>query len=397
MSYDAITIDTQTVYANGRHLDRGLVGQLEQYKDGIVQVVLSEIVVRELRAMLIEKAKATTDALTKAMTEGDKNGQFSADQKASLQKLMDEIATPEEHAKEQLKNFVKATGAHIVSSEKASGKDILQAYFDIKPPFASKGKKAEFPDAFSLFALEAWAKEKQKKILVVSDDPDWKAFAAASPDMTCMPNLADAMSALVQAVGTAEIEAKKVLDAIIKSNPPNIAEDFRRQLSRAVESETPYVEFESSTPGEDEGVSLGMDDYEFGDLEEGYPPITIIRVGADGFVMKVPVIVTANASAEIGFSVYDSVDKDYVPMGSTTVERSVELEASALIHCKRLESDQDTFPYEITDVEVVGLDSVDLGYVDFSLADSDEPFDPDDFEPPSDEESEEEGVQGDPF
>lgn len=49
MPYDALTIDTQIVYANGRHLDRGLVGKLDQYQDGLIQVVLSEITLRARR------------------------------------------------------------------------------------------------------------------------------------------------------------------------------------------------------------------------------------------------------------------------------------------------------------------------------------------------------------
>jgi hypothetical protein len=70
MTYDALTIDTQTVYANGRHLDRGLVGQLDQYKDGLIQVVISEVVHREINSMLVTKAKTSIDALSKAMKEG---------------------------------------------------------------------------------------------------------------------------------------------------------------------------------------------------------------------------------------------------------------------------------------------------------------------------------------
>ena len=47
MTYDALTIDTQVVYSNDLELDKGLVGQLSQFKDGLVKFLLSEITVRE--------------------------------------------------------------------------------------------------------------------------------------------------------------------------------------------------------------------------------------------------------------------------------------------------------------------------------------------------------------
>ncbi len=36
---------------------------------------------------------------------------------------------------------------------------IFELYFSQKPPFGKSKKKSEFPDAFSLFALEDWCKE----------------------------------------------------------------------------------------------------------------------------------------------------------------------------------------------------------------------------------------------
>lgn len=381
MTYDALTIDTQTVYANGRHLDRGLVGQLDQYKDGLIQVVISEVVLREINSMLVTKAKTSIDALSKTMKEGVGNGQMSEKQAAVLQSVADEMSSPEEHARKQLKAFVTATGAHIVPADKAPMKAILSAYFGKTPPFSNLGKKDEFPDAISLLALETWAKEEKKKILAVSKDGDWKAFSDQSEWIDCIDDLAAAMSKLVSAAEAAEAEARTLLTGIANGTLDALKKTLDGELGRAVELETPYVEFDGPMPGEDEGATLALVDYQISGLDSGDTELTIVRVRADGFVMRIPITVTARAFVDIHFSIYDSIDKDYVPMGSTSVERDIEFDAFALVDCtihrNAIGEPAQSPEYEIESAQLVGApNSVDLGYIDYSLADDDHEFNP---------------------
>ena len=335
--------------------------------------------------MLEDRAKAPLDALAKAIKDGAANGQLSEPQKGALQATLDALASTRDHAKKQLQDFVTATGADIIPAEKAAVKQILSAYFSKTPPFSTKGKKDEFPDAISLIALETWAKENDKKVLAVSRDGDWKAFAAQSERIDCMDDLGAAMALLVQAEEASVVEARTVLASIARAEPPELKEALDAELARAVEDETPYAEFDSSMPGEDEGVTLSMLDYTIQSLEDGTTDIEIVRIAAGGFVMRVPVNVKARAFVEIHFSIRDSIDKDYVPMGSTNVESDIEFDAFALIACTRHQVQPDAgapvVEYEITSAELVGTPrSVDLGYIDYSLADEDQEFDPDELQ-----------------
>jgi len=359
---------------------------LEQYKEGLIQVVLSEIVFRELNVMLVAKAKEVHDAVSKALKEGLSNSQFTGDQKAAMERLHGEMIAPEEHAKKQLKQFVEATGAHIVPAEKAAMKAILTAYFKREPPFSNKGKKNEFSDAISLLSLEAWAREHGKRVLAVSNDTDWKAFADASEFVDCIDDLGKAMQTLADAATAAEPDARKILDAIRANDPVALREAFDRGIRRAVESESPYVEFDGPMPGEEEGVSLSLVEYRIPDLEPGLDELTIVRISADGFVMRVPIHLKVSATVDISFAVYDSVDKDYVPMGSTSVEQEVEFDAHALIDCRRIDPVEGiSVDYEIEDAQLVGTpSSIDIGYVDYSMADDYEDLDPEDWNGPAD-------------
>ncbi|MDF1835008.1 MAG: hypothetical protein P1U62_09020, partial [Alteraurantiacibacter sp. bin_em_oilr2.035] len=62
MPYDAFTIDTNTIIHGGMDFKAGLLGQLEQFKDGPVKFVISEIVVRETLKHLQAHTKKTRDA-----------------------------------------------------------------------------------------------------------------------------------------------------------------------------------------------------------------------------------------------------------------------------------------------------------------------------------------------
>ncbi len=378
MSYDAITIDTQVIYANGIELDTGLVGQLDQYKDGLVKFVLSEVNLREIHKALTEKAKSAQDALAKAIKSGSANGQFETDQLATLKAVRDAMLQPGDHAKKQMTEFVDKTGAEIVAADRAEIKPILDKYFKNEPPFASKGKKNEFPDAIALLSLESWAKDKGKRILAVSDDEDWKTFANNCQHIDVVDDLAKAMALLNELAEETIPKAKAVLDAIKAEDNDTVAM-LQARLESAVESEFPYLEFDGPFPGEDEGTSLSLVNYEIEGLDDGSTEIDVVRVGNGTFAFRVPAFITANVYADISFSIRDSIDKDYVPMGSTSIEKETDFHAYLLIECSHFLNDPDdesSTIYEIEDVELLGAPtSIDIGYVDYSLAEDDYDFD----------------------
>ena len=131
-------------------------------------------------------------------------------------------------------------------------------------------------------------------------------------------------------------------------------------------------------PGEDEGATLSLVDFEIPGLHDDSTEIDIVRVGTQGFAFRVPVCITANVYAEISFSIRDSIDKDYVPMGSTSLEQETEFDAFLLLQVSHFlddEEDEASVMYEIDNVELLDApSSVDVGYIDYSLAEPDYDF-----------------------
>jgi PIN domain len=72
--------------------------------------------------------------------------------------------------------------------------DLIQKYFQAKPPFSETGKKKnEFPDAIALMSLETWANKNQTKIIVVTSDNDWKNFCKSSERLLAIDDFAGAL------------------------------------------------------------------------------------------------------------------------------------------------------------------------------------------------------------
>ena len=158
MQYDALTINSQTIFHSGFRLESGLLAQLRQFKDGPTRFVISRVVVRELLKHLIIKTEETHQALQSSLKRAAEYGlPVDAPALANIE--------PAAVAKARLEAFITATGASVIDYDTVATAEVLDRYFKATAPFASAGKKKnEFPDAVALLSLEAWAVANGKQI-----------------------------------------------------------------------------------------------------------------------------------------------------------------------------------------------------------------------------------------
>lgn len=372
MAYDVITIDAQTVYASSGELKTGIVGQLTQYQNGPVKVVLTEIVLREIHKLRKSKAQAVIDKQRAVIRDGEKSGLITGQPLIDMKACLDALSSAEDHARTEMQDFVTGCGADIIPAKLAKTEDIIKPYFRGDPPFSGKGKKNEFPDAISLMSLKAWAIENNLKVLAVSKDGDWESFAESCEQIDVVKDLGDAMVSLTQEADKYLPHAKKLVANIRKGAGADGYEEFMSSLDFSVSAIMAYADFDGPMPGEVEETFMTLRSFELlplGDEDD----IEIIRIGPEKFVARAPISVAAQITAQISFAVYDSIDKDYVPMGSTEVERDVDFDTSALIHVFSEEIEEGGADKTVWLIEQVELleepQSFDLGYVDYSLAD----------------------------
>ena len=357
MKYEAVTFDTQTVETNGFHFDGGLLGQLKQFRGGPTQVLITDVVAREILKHVITKTKGAKEALESAMVKAHEAGLVEAAAAPFRETPVDVQAI----AKERLNSFLRSIGALPVRSDAVSARQLLDMYFAPAPPFKPSGKKKnEFPDAIALLSLEAWAKENGKRVLAVSGDTDWKAFADRSDHIDVVEELQAGLTLLQDNLDTAEAEGLRILSLIVSDQGGELASDLTERLSMEVSQLYLWGEADSSYHIEPDQVDLT-----FVSLVPIEPDLTIFEVvqfNDTTLAIELEAKVAVKAEASFSISIYDSIDKDYVSMGSAEAEQEVELDLRILITFER---NVGGGAPQIVELELINPpDSIDFGHVE---------------------------------
>jgi hypothetical protein len=370
MEYDAITLDSNIFDANGLNLEGGLLHQLEQFKEGSAEFILSEIVVREVHRHLAEQASKAKEALGSAIKRSLQSGVIDSAAHASLSEIFNSAIDEKTASEDRLQKFVDDTGCkQIVLAEDANMKKLIGMYFNSIAPFEeTKNKKHEFPDAIALTTLEAWAKANGKKILAISKDGGWKRFAETSEWIDVQEDLPAALEMFQQHAETARATIATLLTEIDHGNIIKLWEEIEGRINDEVSQLTPFPEASAGYYYDSDFVELTFSGFEFRHLDDGYD-FNVVQIGKDKIVVRVGVFITATANACFRFSVRDEGDR--IDVGSADAETEVEFNCSALI---TFAGDFGVAPPE-AHVEALDLvdaiDSVDFGDVHPDYRDED--------------------------
>lgn len=167
-----VFIDTCTFQSRNFQFLKYVLDQVRVFCDeDKIRILVTDILIGEVRKHISEKAKDTFEALTKAkkdlqllrnLPDFEVSGIFN--DKSTLQEQ-------EEALLRNFEVFLSASSIEKVSLNKANVDDVFYRYFNVKAPF-SKGKKDEIPDAINISVLETIARERQMPIYVISQDND---------------------------------------------------------------------------------------------------------------------------------------------------------------------------------------------------------------------------------
>ena len=132
--------------------------------DDIVNVFLTDITVREIKANLKEQVSR---AVQKRPDPILKNSSLPAVKR--LFKSVDAEAVEKEFLS-QFDRFMKDAGVTVLRVEADVLPDVLEDYFRRRPPFGPGKNKAEFPDALVLHVLRRRCKSKNDQMAVITRD-----------------------------------------------------------------------------------------------------------------------------------------------------------------------------------------------------------------------------------
>jgi hypothetical protein len=91
----------------------------------------------------------------------------------------------------QLEDFIAHSKVTVIPVNGIPVDEVFALYFNRKAPFGDSKKKNEFPDAFTLLALERWCQENNMTMYVVSQDNDLKTYCQYSSALLWLEKASD--------------------------------------------------------------------------------------------------------------------------------------------------------------------------------------------------------------
>ena len=307
----AVSIDTVVFDAKGRTFDHPVLRRLDQFKR------------REVEGRYCRRGCAGNES---APARG--RARVAAGAQASPAFAQPSVAAPERRSGEggpadrcgirsrsRKTSFVgswKMSTAKCSPCSRAPGsaQRIFDLYFSGEPPFGpGKGRKSEFPDAYALLTLEAYAAAAGKLLLCVSADKGWIEFAARSIHLVCVARLEDALELF-------NVADQHLAEAIVQEWLAMDAEERIEAVESAFELRLEDLDFdvEADARLDWDAEPLGAVVQFLEPDKTGRPQVIDVRDGAVTFTVEVEAQVCFEASFE--FYARDSVDKDYINLGT---------------------------------------------------------------------------------
>ncbi|WP_186027363.1 PIN domain-containing protein [Burkholderia gladioli] len=345
----ALSLDTSIFERAGLALESGLLAQLTQFRDSDVELVIASTVANEVRRHLARNATEATKALRSALQETSRHRALAQEFQQQLEALAQASATGEvERASQRLDTWVERSGAQILAeSDYVTVRELMRRYEGAEPPFSAEGKKKhEFPDAVALLTLEGWAEERGTRVLVVTQDNDWKRYGVQSHRLIMVDDLGDALAA-VQRLEEAGDPAGRLALLLEAGDPLGLQAAVLGAARHQSDWIDFQIEFDSQFTVQEEGFETETERiqlYHRSDVSGSFD--TVLHRGHDA-VIKVRGLAKVAVELHFSFEKWDGIDREYMDMGGTTLSRQIEVEFEALVNV-------------LTDADGLSVDSVEI-------------------------------------
>ena len=322
LDYAALTLDSNVFISHGLNLERGLLGQLQQFSSGPVKLVISEVVIQEIRKHLLDTTKTSRSKLQSALKSSKAIFGLTETAASEFEASLWGKKTDTEVVDARIHAFVSTTGALIVPATGMDVNRLLSLYFKATPPFEGSGdKKAEFPDAIALLSLEQWAASEGIQLLAVSQDAGWISFAEKSSHIDAIKDLAEALTHFQpHNAATNIIEALQA--QIVTHSESKIFKALNDFIVESTNETEVNIEYSSALHAELDEAEVHHISHHFVLDKNDQPIVDLIRIEANWLSLRLRVTINYEVEAHFSMSVWDSMDRDYVSIGSASAATS---------------------------------------------------------------------------
>lgn len=357
----AITVDTNIFDKFGCNLDmralRALGPVAAQHH---VKLVFSDIVAGEVQAHIRMDASEQAEKLRTALNQYRKAWRRT-ELVTDLAVPVDLDADPAVLAADEWELYLGVVGGEVVASEgRATMGELVRRYFAEESPFmTTAAKKAEFPDAIALLALDAWAEAEadDRFLLAISRDADWQAYAETSTRIVCVPEFEGTLNRF----NTAGVDLVRALTGRLRDGQ---ADEIKDEIDLELEAWLSDADFEidahSDLSFEAQPESASVQEWEI----VGEPHVLALEGEEVTFAVELDCLIAF--SAYFTLSTWDSTDRDYVSLNGQTEETEANYKVTAILRVDR----RGTPDPNVIEVEAnrrrltanFGLVSLDWGY-----------------------------------
>lgn len=239
----AIAVDTNVYKEYGFRVRSQPLVELAQVKELGIKWLVPEFWELELQRHLAENTEKVSTLrrdLAKVRDWADKSQLEHAERLSQALALESSAAV----AARLLNEHFSSGKPERLKTAWSAGPEVLENYFSSRAPFEPSGsKKSEFPDAFALTTLAAWARKNNTKVLVVTRDAGCLRACAASDLLVGSDSLTEALGALRRAD-----EGRKAVieqyEQLLSRELRNEVSELRRSIDAVIEKRLPELELE---------------------------------------------------------------------------------------------------------------------------------------------------------
>lgn len=354
----AICIDTNVFEAQNFAFHRGILSQLAGLRESGILLLVPDVIESEIVRHMAAKAQEAVGPLRRSLRVADALGLIEQ----GSDQLVTRVDDFNSFAIGRMDAFINGVSAERLKvSVYASLDDVVQGFMLEAPPFEAR-KKSEFPDAFALSALAGWAEANQTFVAVISDDKGWHEYCEVSDRVHSAPSLVDVIGAL-------QVAQPMLLQRALANLSSIGFVDFESMLSDRLVNADIDVQAHSYHRFDYEVAEVSLDAVNF--PTSSGSGCELIGADYEQFVIRIDTEVELGMVINFSFEVFDSVDRDYVSMGSTEILHDESVVVACLV---RFEYDNvEDGELAVTEVELIDPRiSVDVGEVEMDLGGPDE-------------------------
>lgn len=327
-SVGAISIDTSVVERHQYGFESGVLAKMSQFSRIDTTHLALDIVLHEMRVHLTKEADLVRNQVKNALKPLGNSWGIDKSKRTEALGILFGDQSGDSRTEDRLQEFLDDSSATVLPCAEFVGlSDLLSRFVETKPPFGNKeAKKHEFPDAIALLALEGWAIKNDTTVVAVSSDGDWKQFCSESDYIYYVDDLAHALSVFQGGADDAAALFKNMLHNRRIENLDAIILDAISEQSDKID-----INFEATSNWYYEADLDHIDVASKAALADQIQTFDVVEYENNTLVLKTNLTIDVTANFDVSFEHWDSIDREYMGMGSAVVEHTEALDLSLII------------------------------------------------------------------